>query len=227
MALPAENSVASGEEALSLKVTEIFYSLQGESTLTGLPTVFIRLTGCPLRCQYCDTEYAFHGGKNMTLKEIQQATAAYSCNHVLVTGGEPLAQKNCLPLLQQLCNQGYQVALETSGARPIEEVDPRVTCIMDIKTPGSGESDKNRYENIEHLKRQDQIKFVICHRKDYEWSLDLIHQWQLANRCELLFSPSKDQLNPVKLAEWILEDHAPVRMQIQLHKLLWGDTPGK
>lgn len=210
-----------------LRITEIFYSLQGESRTVGLPTVFVRLTGCPLRCGYCDTAYAFHGGQWQQLNQILAKVAQYSTHYVTVTGGEPLAQPNCLSLLSRLCDEGYEVSLETSGAMDISVVDPRVVKVMDIKTPGSGEVEKNRTENIQFLLPHDQIKFVLCHRIDYEWAKAQLCNDNLDECCEVLFSPSYDQLAPQQLAEWILEDQLPVRLQIQLHKLLWGDVPGR
>lgn len=211
-----------------LRITEIFYSLQGESRTVGIPTVFIRLTGCPLRCQYCDTAYAFEGGEITSLDRILAQVAEYKCNYVTVTGGEPLAQPNCLPLLKQLCDAGYQVSLETSGALAIDYVDNRVSVVLDIKTPGSNEVAKNRFENVSHLKPNDQIKFVICDRKDYEWSKAKMEQLDLASRvAEILFSPSYEQLQAAQLADWILEDRLPVRMQMQLHKQIWGSVPGR
>jgi 7-carboxy-7-deazaguanine synthase len=210
-----------------LRITEIFYSLQGESTFVGLPTVFVRLTGCPLRCGYCDTDYAFTGGKKQELKEILEKVAEFKAQHVCVTGGEPLAQKNCLPLLTALCDAGYTVSLETSGALDIAEVDPRVVKVMDLKTPGSLEVDRNRYENLEHITAQDQIKFVICDQEDYEWAKTKVLEYDLVNKCEVLFSPSHEQVKLSDLAEWILADHLPVRMQIQLHKFIWGLEQGR
>ena len=210
-----------------LRVTEIFHSLQGESRTVGIPTVFIRLTGCPLRCQYCDTEYAFTGGKWMQLDQIQGALRQYQANYVTVTGGEPLAQKLCLKLLTRLCDEGYEVSLETSGALDVAQVDLRVVKVMDLKTPGSGESANNRYENIAHLSPNDQVKFVICDREDYLWAKQVIAQYRLTERCEVLLSPSHAQLAAPTLADWILEDRLPVRFQIQLHKYLWGDVPGR
>ena len=210
-----------------LRVTEIFYSLQGESRTVGLPTVFIRLTGCPLRCGYCDTAYAFSGGERMTLSGILDEVARYSPRYVTVTGGEPLAQKDCWLLLKMLCDAGYITSLETSGAMDISQVDKRVSTVMDIKTPGSGESGKNRLENLDLLKRKDQVKFVISDRDDYEWSRKFIAEKDLAGKCELLFSPVHGQLDPAELAKWILEDNLPVRLQIQLHKYLWGDERGR
>ena len=210
-----------------LRITEIFYSLQGETSTIGLPTVFVRLTGCPLRCQYCDTEYAFSGGKWMTLSDIQSQVSQYETSYVTVTGGEPLAQPGCLSLLSLLCDQGYQVSLETSGALPVEDVDPRVKKIMDIKTPDSKEQEKNYWQNLEMLNTNDQIKFVICSEQDYEWSKHQLVQHKLNSLCEVLFSPSHHELDAVKLADWVLRDQLPVRFQMQLHKVLWGDQPGK
>ena len=210
-----------------LRITEIFYSLQGESRSVGWPTVFVRLTGCPLRCGYCDTDYAFQGGQWMGLDDILVQVAAHSPRFVTVTGGEPLAQRPCLALLARLCDAGYTVSLETSGALDIAAVDARVSVVMDIKTPGSGEVDKNLATNIEHLDANDQVKFVICDRADYLWSCERVRQYQLDKKCEVLFSPSYGVVNPTDLAGWILEDHLPVRMQVQLHKLLWGETRGR
>lgn len=210
-----------------LRITEIFYSLQGESRTIGIPTIFIRLTGCPLRCVYCDTEYAFGGGRWWALSEIERAVSQYRSNFITVTGGEPLAQKNCLQLLQRLCERGYAVSLETSGALDIAAVDPRVVKVMDLKTPGSGECAKNRYQNISHLRAQDQIKFVICDRQDYEWAKSKLDEFSLTKRCEVLFSPTHGEIEPRRLADWILQDGLHVRFQIQLHKYLWGDEPGR
>ncbi len=211
----------------SLKITEIFYSLQGESNTVGLPTVFVRLTGCPLRCGYCDSEYAFYGGERLALDEILARVAAYNPKYICVTGGEPLAQRECLTLLSLLCDAGYSVSLETSGALPVDDVDPRVVKVMDLKTPGSGEVGRNRWENIPLLSGQDQIKFVICDRADYEWARFKLDEHQLNTRvAEVLFSPSFGQITPLELAEWILADNLPVRFQLQLHKILWNDTPG-
>lgn len=211
----------------SLRITEIFFSLQGETSTTGLPTVFIRLTGCPLRCRYCDTEYAFYGGEKLPLLPILERVASYKPRYVTVTGGEPLVQPDCRQLLTHLCDQGYRVSLETSGALPIDEVDSRVAVILDLKTPGSGEVGRNRWENIPLLKRDDEVKFVICDRNDYEWARMKIDEFRLADReIELLFSPSHGQLAAQQLAEWILADHLPVRFQLQLHKQLWGDVAG-
>lgn len=210
-----------------LRITEIFLSIQGETRTVGLPTVFIRLTGCPLRCGYCDTAYAFHGGQLMELAAILQQVAEYQVKRVLVTGGEPLAQADCLVLLTELCDQGYEVSIETSGALDIAKIDSRVVKVVDIKTPGSGEVLRNRYENIEYLLPQDQVKFVLCHRDDYDWAKTILKTYALTERCEVLFSPSYAELSPRLIAEWILEDRLPLRLQIQLHKYLWGDVPGK
>ena len=209
-----------------LRITEIFHSLQGESVTMGLPTVFIRLTGCPLRCQYCDTAYAFKGGTMMQLEDIIEQVSSFKCRYVCVTGGEPLAQPNCLTLLTRLCDAGFSVSLETSGALDISQVDPRVTVVMDIKTPGSDECEKNVLSNLLHLKTEDQIKFVLCSREDYEWACQMIAEHQLDKRAHILFSPSYLQLNATHLADWIVEDQLPVRFQIQLHKLLWNDAKG-
>lgn len=210
-----------------LKITEVFCSLQGESSSVGFPTVFVRLTGCPLRCGYCDTAYAFHGGNWRTLAELLETVASYEVRHVCVTGGEPLAQRNCLPLLTALCDAGYRVSLETSGALDIAPVDSRVVRVVDIKTPGSGEVEKNRWENVEHLQTTDEVKFVLCSREDYDWASTVIKQHQLAARCAVLLSPSHHQIKPRQLADWIVEDRLPVRMQLQLHKYLWGEEPGR
>jgi len=252
---------------MTLRITEIFYSLQGETRTAGLPTVFVRLTGCPLRCQYCDTAYAFQGGQSMSLPDILAQVAQYmpvapgirppwmaevskmqehffdlppaslvepfagalpcKARYVTVTGGEPLAQKNCLALLTALCDAGYEVSLETSGALDISAVDPRVSKVVDIKTPASDESDKNLYSNIEHITARDHIKFVLCDREDYLWAKDIMLRYNLPARCEILFSPSHQQISATLLADWILQDRLPVRLQIQLHKYLWGNTPGK
>ncbi|MBI3344522.1 MAG: 7-carboxy-7-deazaguanine synthase QueE [Gammaproteobacteria bacterium] len=219
----AENPVAQQR----LRVTEIFYSLQGETRTVGLPTVFVRLTGCPLRCGYCDTAYAFHGGEWRGIADILKEVARYQPHYVTVTGGEPLAQKVCLTLLSRLCDAHYEVSLETSGALDISQVDPRVIKVVDLKTPGSGEADKNLYSNLARLSPRDQIKFVLCDRADYQWAKDILSEYDLTSRCEVLFSPSHQQLNATVLADWILADRLPVRLQIQLHKYLWGETPGK
>lgn len=209
-----------------LRITEIFHSLQGESVTVGLPTVFVRLTGCPLRCQYCDTAYAFSGGEVVEIDDILKQIAAYNCTHVCVTGGEPLAQPGCIPLLTKLCDRGHFVSIETSGARDISAIDKRVMIVMDLKTPDSLEADKNLFSNLEYLKASDQIKFVLCSRQDYEWARSIIKEYSLASRVQLLFSPSWNQLSPTDLANWIIEDNLPVRFQLQLHKILWNDTPG-
>ncbi len=210
-----------------LRITEIFYSLQGETSRVGLPTVFVRLTGCPLRCGYCDTEYAFYGGEAMTLAAIMAQVAAHQAHYVTVTGGEPLAQKNCLLLLRELCNAGYSVSLETSGALDVSEADARVSKILDIKTPGSGEMEKNLWSNLAHLTPRDEIKFVLCDEQDYLWAVEQLRKRNLSAICPVLFSPVYRQLAEQTLADWILRDRLPVRMQIQLHKLLWGDVPGR
>lgn len=210
----------------SLRITEIFHSLQGESTTMGLPTVFVRLTGCPLRCQYCDTAYAFNGGTLTALDDILTQVSSFECKHVCVTGGEPLAQPACIELLKQLCNKQFSVSLETSGARDISKVDPRVMIVMDLKTPDSGECEKNLLSNIPLLKQSDQIKFVLCSREDYQWACQMIKDHQLLKKTQVLFSPSWKQLNPTTLAEWIIQDRLAVRFQLQLHKILWDDTPG-
>ena len=211
----------------SLRLTEIFHSLQGESVRVGLPTVFVRLTGCPLRCQYCDTAYAFQGGKVHPVEEIIALIDSYNCEHICVTGGEPLAQVACVTLLKLLCDKNYKVSLETSGARDISQVDPRVMIVMDLKTPDSKECSKNLFSNLQFLKPDDQIKFVICSRADYEWSCKIIQEYSLIDKVGLLFSPSWGEVNPSDLAEWILSDRLKVRFQLQLHKILWPDTPGR
>ena len=214
-------------DAERLRVTEIFTSIQGESNTVGIPTIFIRLTGCPLRCQYCDTAYAFTGGQWMSLIDIQNSIAKYHLKHVTVTGGEPLAQKTCLSLLSNLCDAEYIVSLETSGALDVSKVDPRVVKIMDIKTPASNEVEKNNFENVKYLREQDQVKFVICNRADYVWAKNIVKEYQLSHRCEVLFSPSFEEIESKLLAEWILEDKLDIRFQLQLHKILWGDEPGR
>jgi 7-carboxy-7-deazaguanine synthase len=211
----------------SLKITEIFYSLQGESNTVGLPTVFIRLTGCPLRCSYCDTAYAFTGGKKLSLEQIVDQVAQYNPRYVTVTGGEPLAQPVCHDLMVMLIEKGYIVSLETSGAIDVSQVDSRVVKVMDLKTPSSDEIDKNLYHNINFLSKTDQIKFVIADAADYHWSKSMISQYDLSNRCEVLFSPVMGEMNPTQLAENIIQDNLPVRFQIQLHKFLWNDAQGK
>ena len=214
-------------EAITCRVTEIFYSLQGETRTVGLPTVFIRLTGCPLRCHYCDTAYAFHGGEKLSIEDIMTKVADYSPQFVTVTGGEPLAQKSCIPLVETLCDAGYSVSVETSGALSIAALDRRATRVVDIKTPGSGEEKKNDYDNIALLSEQDQVKFVICHRQDYEWTKKVLAQYDMASRCEVLLSPEHEQLVPEQLADWMLVDKITARFQLQLHKYLWQDAAGK
>lgn len=211
----------------SLRISEIFHSIQGETSRIGLPTVFVRLTGCPLRCVWCDTAYAFHGGESRSLDEILATVAAYGCQTVCVTGGEPLAQKNCLALLTALCDAGYSVSLETSGALDIAGVDPRVSRIVDLKAPDSGEAAKNRWENIEQLTAHDEIKFVLASRADYDWAVAVCRQRRLFERCPVLFSPVQDALDAGQLAQWIINDKLPVRFQLQLHKLLWGSAQGR
>ena len=211
----------------ALRITEIFYSLQGEARTVGLPTVFVRLTGCPLRCHYCDTEYAFSGGELFSIEQITAQVAGYTPRYVTVTGGEPLAQKNCLPLLVELCDAGYEVSLETGGAMSLVGVDERVVKVLDLKTPASGEMGRNDYDNIPLLSPHDQVKFVICDRQDYEWARFKLDEYHLADKvADILFSPSHGQLHGRELAHWILEDNLPVRMQLQLHKILWDDKPG-
>ena len=210
-----------------LRLTEIFFSLQGETKTVGLPTVFVRLTGCPLRCQYCDTAYAFHGGEWHEVDDIIAKIKSYQTKYVTVTGGEPLAQKACISLLKRLCDDGYEVSLETSGALDISNVDPRAMKVVDIKTPASDEEKKNLWSNLAHILPHDQIKFVICNRNDYEWACSIMNKYELSKRCEILFSPSYQQIDPSELADWILSDQLPVRMQIQLHKFLWGDVKGR
>ncbi|MDP2822406.1 MAG: 7-carboxy-7-deazaguanine synthase QueE [Sulfuritalea sp.] len=211
----------------SLRVTEIFHSIQGESSRVGLPTVFVRLTGCPLRCVWCDTAYAFSGGESLAIDDIVQRVAGFDCATVCVTGGEPLAQKNCLPLLAALCDAGHSVSLETSGALDIGEVDARVARIVDLKAPGSGEQTKNRWENLDLLTAHDELKFVLASREDYDWAVSACRQHRLFERCPVLFSPVQGQLDPAMLAQWILDDLLPVRFQLQLHKVLWGNAKGR
>jgi 7-carboxy-7-deazaguanine synthase len=213
--------------ASRLKITEIFHSLQGEGNAVGFPTVFVRLTGCPLRCQYCDTAYAFSGGQWSTLEAVLSRVAELGARHVCVTGGEPLAQPNCLPLLTRLCDAGYAVSLETSGALPVAGVDPRVAKVVDVKTPASGEAHRNLLQQLAQLNPHDQIKFVVCDRADYEWSRALVRGPLAGSPATLLFSPSFEQLPAPQLAQWILDDRLPVRMQVQLHKVLWGNQPGR
>lgn len=212
----------------SLRITEIFYSLQGESRTSGLPTVFVRLTGCPLRCQYCDSEYAFHGGNQIALDDIMAQVASYNPRYICVTGGEPLAQPNAKPLMTMLCDAGYDVSIETSGAMDISEVDDRVSIVMDLKTPDSKEESRNRLANLLHLKQKDQIKFVICSRVDYDWAKSMISDHNLASLVgDVLMSPSWGQVDATELADWIVADNLPVRYQIQMHKVLWADEPGR
>ncbi len=222
-----EASIEGGPKRERLRINEIFHSLQGEADTVGFPTVFVRLTGCPLRCQYCDTEYAFHAGDWRDLDGIVEEARGFGARHVCVTGGEPLAQPGCLTLLTRLCDAGFEVSLETSGAMDIGAVDARVSRVVDVKTPGSREAARNRTENFALLTRRDQLKFVICSREDYDWSKAYLKEHDLAGRCQILFSPSYSQVSPTSLAEWILADRLQVRFQFQLHKLLWGDVPGK
>jgi 7-carboxy-7-deazaguanine synthase len=217
----------SGGFEASVRLTEIFHSIQGESTRVGLPTIFIRLTGCPLRCVWCDTEYAFSGGNIVTVRSILDQVVALDCNTVCVTGGEPLAQKGCLPLLAALCDAAYSVSLETSGALDIGGVDPRVSRIMDLKAPASGEESRNLWANIDLLAPRDEVKIVLASREDYDWAVLTCRQRRLFERCPVLFSPVQGQLGPAQLAQWILDDHLPVRFQLQLHKLLWGSAQGR
>jgi 7-carboxy-7-deazaguanine synthase len=223
-ALPSDIVQAASDR---LKITEIFLSLQGEAATAGWPTVFVRLTGCPLRCQYCDTAYAFHGGQWRDIDGIVREVASHGVRHVCVTGGEPLAQKRCLVLLRALCDAGLDVSLETSGALDIAAVDARVSRVLDIKTPGSAEESRNRWENLPLLTARDQVKFVLCGRDDYDWARGVVATHRLHERCEVLFSPSKSELSPRELADWIVQDRLPVRFQMQLHKLLWNDEPGR
>ncbi|TDR48654.1 7-carboxy-7-deazaguanine synthase [Tahibacter aquaticus] len=209
-----------------LRITEIFHSIQGEADAVGWPTVFVRLTGCPLRCTWCDTTYSFHGGQWHSIDEILAEVGRHGARHVCVTGGEPLSQKRCLVLLRRLCDAGYDVSLETSGALDVAAVDGRVRKVMDLKAPDSGEFKRNRWSNLAHLRAHDQVKFVLAGRADYEWARATVEEHQLAQTCQVLFSPVHASLKPRALAEWILADRLPVRMQLQLHKLLWGDEPG-
>jgi len=224
--MPKQPEQSDSETQARLKITEIFYSLQGEARNVGLPTVFIRLTGCPLRCAYCDTSYAFTGGEWMDIDSIMAEVGRYNTSFVTVTGGEPLAQKSCIDLLRQLCDAGYDVSLETSGAILVDKVDQRVVKILDVKTPASTEEAKNKFENFAFLQSGDQVKFVICDENDYLWSRQILESYQLDGRCEILFSPSHGQLDATVLADWILRDQLKVRFQMQLHKYLWGDRPG-
>jgi 7-carboxy-7-deazaguanine synthase len=226
-AVSASIDAAAAASTDRLRITEIFLSLQGEARDAGWPTVFVRLTGCPLRCQYCDTAYAFHGGQWWEIDAILAEVARHGVRHVCVTGGEPLSQKRCTILLQRLCDAGYVVSLETSGAIDIAAVDPRVSRVLDIKTPGSGEVGRNHWQNLPLLTPLDQVKFVLCGRADYEWARDVLAQHCLDQRCDVLFSPSKSELAPRDLADWIVADRLPVKFQMQLHKLLWNDEPGR
>jgi len=223
MSAAARDAVPAAER---LRVTEIFLSIQGEASTVGYPTVFVRLTGCPLRCGYCDTEYAFHGGERTSIDQVVEAVAAHATRHVCVTGGEPLAQPNCARLVGRLCEAGYAVSVETSGALDIGVLDPRAQRVMDVKTPGSGEAGRNLAANLDELRPGDVAKFVICDREDYEWARRFVGEHGLTARCEVLFSPCYGRVEPRDLAEWILEDRLPVRFQVQLHKLLWGEAPG-
>ena len=227
--IDAESVAGAGRVAKAerLRVNEIFHSLQGEAEAVGYPTVFVRLTGCPLRCQYCDTEYAFHAGEWLGIDAIVERVAEFGAEYVCVTGGEPLAQPNCLALLSRLCDRGFKVSLETSGAMDIAMVDARVARVVDVKTPGSGEPQRNRVGNLALMRPADQLKFVICSRNDYEWSKEFMATHALRGRCQILFSPSYDEISARDLAEWILADRLAVRFQLQLHKVLWGETPGK
>ena len=222
-----QNTVAQKPETEVLRVSEIFFSLQGETSRVGLPTIFVRLTGCPLRCGYCDTEYAFYGGESMAISSILEEVSSYEAYNVTVTGGEPLAQKKCLILLKLLCDAGYSVSLETSGAQDISRVDVRVVKVLDVKTPGSGEAKKNRWTNLKYLAQQDELKFVLCDELDYQWAIETIRKRHLDHICPILFSPVYDKLDPALLASWVLRDRLRVRVQIQLHKLLWGEGPGR
>ena len=212
---------------MDLRITEIFFSIQGESNTVGYPTVFVRLTGCPMRCSYCDTAYAFHGGQKRELEDILADVAQYQTKHVTVTGGEPLAQPNCHKLMSQLCDAGYSVSLETGGAMDISQVDPRVYIVLDIKTPASNEEHNNTYANLKHIKASDCLKFVICNKDDYQWSKEFVGERSLNEKCDVFFSPSADQLAARDLADWIVSDQIPVRMQIQLHKVLWENEAGR
>lgn len=227
VATDAAAASAATEPQSRLKLTEIFLSLQGEARDAGWPTVFVRLTGCPLRCQYCDTAYAFHGGQWWEIDAILAEVARLGARHVCVTGGEPLAQKRCIALLSKLCDAGYIVSLETSGAIDISGVDPRVSRVLDIKTPGSGEAARNLWSNLPLLSSRDQVKFVICSRPDFDWAKDVVLEHRLHETCDVLFSPSHAQVSPRELADWIVDERLPVRFQLQLHKILWNDEPGR
>ncbi len=226
-ATSGSSGTAGGAAATRLKLTEIFLSIQGEADSVGWPTVFVRLTGCPLRCQYCDTAYAFQGGEWLTLEQVLEQVAGYQVRHVCVTGGEPLAQKGSIQLLRALCDAGYRVSLETSGAIDVSKVDSRVTRVVDVKTPDSGEAHRNRLENLALLRADEQIKFVVCSRADFDWARDLVRARALNATCTVLFSPSHQQVEPRDLAQWILDERLPVRLQVQLHKYLWGNAPGR
>ncbi|MEO1319480.1 MAG: 7-carboxy-7-deazaguanine synthase QueE [Pseudomonadota bacterium] len=215
------------DAAERLRITEVFHSLQGEALASGMPTVFVRLTGCPLRCTYCDSEYAFHGGEWFDFDALIARVAGFDATHVCVTGGEPLAQPNCRAFLERLCDAGYDVSLETSGAIDIAGIDPRVSRVVDLKTPASGECLRNRWQNLDALTDHDQLKFVICDRGDFDWAVQCIRERELVGRCTIWMSPSWGVVEPHELAQWILESGLPVRLQLQLHKLLWGDVPGK
>ena len=224
---PADGSAAAAHGGGRLKITELFHSLQGESLTAGVPTVFVRLTGCPLRCRYCDTAYAFGGGHWMSISDVLAQVRGYDARYVTVTGGEPLAQQRCVDLLTGLCDAGYRVSLETGGAHDVAGVDARVAIVMDLKTPGSGEAARNRYENVARLRGKDQIKFVICGRADYEWAVRKLGEYRLDERCCVLFSPSYGEQDATELADWILQDALPVRLQLQIHKILWGEERGR
>lgn len=213
-------------DSVSVRLTEIFVSVQGESSRVGLPSVFVRLTGCPLRCRWCDTAYAFSGGQSRDIDDIVAEVRGYGVQHVCVTGGEPLAQKGCLPLLNRLCDAGLSVSLETSGALDISAVDPRVSRIVDLKAPGSNEEGRNLWSNLALLSPHDELKLVLSSAEDYAWAKQQLHTHQLATRCPVLFSPVQGELDPTQLAEWIIADRLPVRFQLQLHKVLWGNRPG-
>ncbi len=221
------DAAAEAGTAQRLKITEVFLSIQGEADAVGWPTVFVRLTGCPLRCSYCDTQYAFYGGTWSSFEDVLAKVRSFATPRICVTGGEPLAQRHCTAFLQTLCDEGFQVSLETSGALDIGAVDPRVVRVVDVKTPGSGEQARNRLENLSLLRREEQVKFVLTSRSDFEWASEIVREHQLAKRCMVLFSPGFGQVEPRELAQWILDERLPVRLQLQLHKVLWGDTPGR
>lgn len=225
--IPQATSSAPDSAAPRVKVAEIFLSIQGEADAIGWPTVFVRLTGCPLRCHYCDTQYAFYGGEWSPIEEVIARVRSFGVRHVCVTGGEPLAQKHCHELLRRLCDEGFRTSLETSGALDATGVDPRVVRVLDVKTPGSGEEKRNRLANLDALRPEEQVKFVVTSRDDFEWARDFVLERRLHERCMVLFSPSHGQVEPQDLAQWILDERLPVRFQLQLHKVLWGDTPGR